>query len=94
MLIRLVSPGSRASTLAHDDRSYTHFETKDEIVAAVVAETVAGLADAIGDVVERLDDPDEAMSVGARRLIELCRTDPELPRLLVRLDDGERPSSS
>src|SRR5438309_22869 len=68
---------------------YSHFETKDDIVAAVVAETVTSLADAIGDVGDHLDDPAEAMSVGVRKLIELCRTDPELARLLVKLDDAE-----
>jgi AcrR family transcriptional regulator len=68
---------------------YSHFETKDDIVAAVVAETVTSLADAIGDVGDHLDDPAEAMSVGVRKLIELCRTDPDLARLLVKLDDGE-----
>jgi AcrR family transcriptional regulator len=68
---------------------YSHFQTKDEIVAAVVEDTVTSLADAIGDVGDNLDDPAEAMSVGTRKLIELCRTDPELARLLVRLDDGE-----
>ena len=68
---------------------YSHFQTKDEIVAAVVADTVTALADAIGDVGDHLEDPAEAMSIGARRLIELCRTDPELARVLIRLDDGE-----
>jgi AcrR family transcriptional regulator len=68
---------------------YNHFETKDEIVAAVVAEAVSSLADAIGAIADRLDDPAEAMSVGARRLIRLGREEPELARLLLALDHAE-----
>src|SRR5580658_752147 len=67
---------------------YSHFETKDDVVEAVVAEAVRALADAIGDIADELPDPAEGMSVGARRLIELCQTDPELARLMVRLDDA------
>lgn len=68
---------------------YSHFSTKDEIVEAVVADAVIALADAIGDVGDHLEDPAEGMSVGVRRLVELCRTEPDLARLLVRLDDAE-----
>jgi AcrR family transcriptional regulator len=68
---------------------YSHFETKDEIVEAVVSEAVTALADAIGDMGDHLADPAEAMSIGARRLIELCRTDPELARVLIKLPDAE-----
>lgn len=68
---------------------YSHFETKDEIVTAVVAEAVALLADAIGDVGARLADPAEAMSVGVRQLVGLGRSDPELARLLLALDHAE-----
>ena len=68
---------------------YSHFTTKEEIVEAVVAESVTAIADAIGDVGDRLDDPAEGMSVGVRRLVGLCQSDPELAHLLVRLDDAE-----
>jgi AcrR family transcriptional regulator len=68
---------------------YSHFETKDEIVEAVVAEAVSSLADALGDVGGRLADPAEGMSVGARQLIELGRTEPELARLMLALDHAE-----
>ena len=68
---------------------YSHFETKEDIVEAVVADAVTALADAIGDVADQLEDPAEGMSVGARRLVELCHSDPELARLLVKLDDAE-----
>jgi len=68
---------------------YSHFETKDEIVEAILAETVSALADAIGNVGDHLDDPAEAMSVGVRKLVGLCDSDPALARLLVRLEDAE-----
>jgi AcrR family transcriptional regulator len=69
---------------------YSHFETKDEIVEAVVAEAVSSLADAIGDVSDQLEDPAEAMSVGARQLVGLGRSEPELAKLLLALDHAER----
>jgi AcrR family transcriptional regulator len=68
---------------------YSHFETKDDIVEAVVAEAVTALADTIGDIGDHLDDPAEAMSVGVRKLVGLCENEPELARLLVKLDDAE-----
>jgi AcrR family transcriptional regulator len=68
---------------------YNHFETKGHIVEAILADTVSALADAIGDVGDHLDDPAEAMSVGVRRLVGLVDSDPDLARLLVRLEDAE-----
>jgi AcrR family transcriptional regulator len=68
---------------------YSHFETKDEIVEAVVADAITTLADSILDLGDQLDDPAEAMSVGVRQLVALCRTEPELARLLIALDDAE-----
>jgi AcrR family transcriptional regulator len=68
---------------------YSHFECKDEIVEAVVAAAVTDLADRILDLGGQLDDPAEAMSIGVRQLVALCWTEPELARLLVRLDDAE-----
>src|SRR5581483_6997629 len=68
---------------------YRHFETKDDVIDAVISDTVSALADAIGDIGDHLEDPAEAMSVGARKLIGLGESDPELARLLVRLEDAE-----
>jgi AcrR family transcriptional regulator len=69
---------------------YSHFETKDEIVEAVVADAVSALADALGDLSDQLEDPAEAMSVGARQLIGLGRSEPELARLMLALDHAEK----
>jgi AcrR family transcriptional regulator len=68
---------------------YSHFETKEEIVEAVVADAISSLADALGDVSEQLEDPAEAMSVGARQLVGLGHAEPELARLLLALDHAE-----
>jgi AcrR family transcriptional regulator len=68
---------------------YSHFECKDEIVEAVVADAVSSLADALGDVGAQLDDPAEGMSVGARQLVGVGRNEPELARLMLALDHAE-----
>lgn len=67
---------------------YSYFETKDDIVEAVVADVLGPLADAVGDYGDRADDPAVAMSVGIRELVRICEQNPELPQLLVRLDDA------
>jgi AcrR family transcriptional regulator len=68
---------------------YNHFASKDEIIEAVVSDAVTSLVNAVGDYGEDVDDAAEAMSVGIRQLVELCRVDPELARVLVRLNDAE-----
>jgi AcrR family transcriptional regulator len=68
---------------------YSHFESKDAIVEAVVADTVTALADAIAASAAALDDPAEALSVGVRRLVGICSSEPDLARLLVNLDRAE-----
>jgi AcrR family transcriptional regulator len=68
---------------------YSHFESKDLVVEAVVADTVRGLADAIAATGAALEDPAEALSVGVRRLVGLCASDPDLARLLSHLDRAE-----
>ena len=68
---------------------YSHFDTKDEIVEAVVADAVSSLADALGDVGAQLEDPAEGMSVGARQLVRLGQAEPELARLMIALDHAE-----
>jgi AcrR family transcriptional regulator len=68
---------------------YSHFDSKEAVVEAVVADTVTALAEAIAAVAADLEDPAEALSVGARRLVGLCASDPDLARLLVNLDRAE-----
>ena len=68
---------------------YNHFETKEDLVEAVVSDTLASLAGAIVD-----DDPQEgeAMTVAVaalRRLVRIAYEDREFARLLVELGRGD-----
>jgi AcrR family transcriptional regulator len=65
---------------------YNHFESKEAIVEAVLAETVAAHGATIDGLTASLDDPAEVIAVAHRHFIGLARTDPEWAWLLVRLD--------
>ena len=65
---------------------YNHFESKEAIVEAVLADTVAAQGAAINELSADLDDPAEIISVAHRHFVRLARTDPEWAWLLVRLD--------
>lgn len=68
---------------------YNHFESKDEIVEAVVSETIGVIAEAVVATTASLEDPAEGVSVSSRMFIRLTSTDPELARLLVHLDRAD-----
>lgn len=65
---------------------YNHFASKDEIVAAVVGETMAEHGEQLDALAERLDDPAEVVAVAHRHFVNLARTDPETGWLAVRLE--------
>jgi AcrR family transcriptional regulator len=65
---------------------YNHFESKEAIVEAVLAETVAAQGAAIDRLTVDLNDPAEVVSVAHRHFVRLARTDPEWAWLLIRLD--------
>ena len=65
---------------------YNHFESKEAIVEAVLAETIAGQGAAIEAVTADLDDPAEVVAVAHRYFVNLARTDPDWAWLLIRLD--------
>jgi AcrR family transcriptional regulator len=66
-----------------------HFSSKDELVEAVVRETIETLAASIV-VTETLDDDPAAVAMAAlRRFVRLADDDPEFCRLLVNLGRGE-----
>jgi AcrR family transcriptional regulator len=73
---------------------YNHFESKEDVVEAIVADTVRAIAAANTPLIESLDDPAEAASVSYRRFIRLADQDPELAKLLVNLDRAEARSES
>jgi AcrR family transcriptional regulator len=68
---------------------YNHFESKDELVEAVVADTIAGRAEAIVADMQALAEPAEVVSFACRRVIRIAYEDPELAWLFVHLDRAD-----
>ncbi len=67
---------------------YNQFETKDDIVEAVVAETIVGLAASIEES-PAFTDPAEALVASTRAIVRVAYEDPSLARLLVNLEQAE-----
>jgi AcrR family transcriptional regulator len=67
---------------------YNQFKTKDDIVEAVVAETIVGLAASIEES-PAFTDPAEALVASTRAIVRVAYDDPSLARLLVNLEQAE-----
>ena len=65
---------------------YNHFDRKEAIVEAVLAETVAAQGEAIEAVTSQLEDPAEVIAAAHRHFVRRARSDPDWGWLLVRLD--------
>ena len=65
---------------------YNHFQSKEAIVEAVLAETVAAQGAAVDAVTGHLDDPAEIVAAAHRYFVRLARSDPDWAWLLIRLD--------
>ncbi len=65
---------------------YNHFDSKEAIVEAVLAETVAAQGEAIEAVTSQLEDPAEVIAAAHREFVRRARSDPDWGWLLVRLD--------
>jgi AcrR family transcriptional regulator len=65
---------------------YNHFESKEAIVQAVLAQTVAAQGAAIAALTSELDDPAEVIAAAHRHFVRLARTDRDWAWLLIRLD--------
>ncbi|MBV9919103.1 MAG: TetR/AcrR family transcriptional regulator [Solirubrobacterales bacterium] len=65
---------------------YNHFQSKEAIIEAVLAETVAAQGAEIDALTAQLDDPAEIISVAHRTFVRRARRDPAWAWLLVRLD--------
>ena len=65
---------------------YNYFESKEAIVEAVLADTVASQGAAIDAVAGRLEDPAEVIAAAHRHFVRLARSDPDWAWLLVRMD--------
>jgi AcrR family transcriptional regulator len=68
---------------------YNHFESKEELVEAVVEDTIVALTEAIVARMEQLDDPAEAVSYANRQFVRLAYDNPDLAWLLVNLDRAD-----
>ena len=65
---------------------YNHFESKEAIVEAVLAEALAAQGEAIDAATAQLDDPAEVVAAAHRSLLNLARSDPDWGWLVIRLD--------
>lgn len=64
---------------------YNHFESKDEIIDALLGETAADHATAIVTATATVEDPAEVISVAHRHFVRLAISDPELAALAMEL---------
>lgn len=69
---------------------YNHFKSKEEMVEAVLTETLAAQGAAVAALTAGLEDPAEVVAVAHRRFVELARTDPDWAWLLIRLDVSQK----
>ncbi|WP_236977264.1 MULTISPECIES: TetR/AcrR family transcriptional regulator [Mycobacterium] len=67
---------------------YNQFKSKEDVVEAVVAETIVGLAHSVEESPE-FDDPAEALVASTRAIVRIAYDDPPLARLLVKLEQAE-----
>src|ERR1043166_3011248 len=65
---------------------YSHFDSKDDLVEAVITETLARLAESIGTAALATADPAVAATESYRRFLRFATTEPELAGVLVELD--------
>jgi AcrR family transcriptional regulator len=68
---------------------YNHFASKEELVEAVVADTIDARAQTIVGRMAALDDPAEMVSFACRRVIRIAYDEPELAWLFVNLDRAD-----
>jgi AcrR family transcriptional regulator len=67
---------------------YNQFRTKDDIIEAIVAETIVGLAQSAEESPE-FGDPEEALVASTRAIVRIAYDDPPLASLLVKLEQAE-----
>jgi AcrR family transcriptional regulator len=65
---------------------YNHFQSKEDIVAAVVEQTIAEAGATIDRATSDITDPAEVVAVAHRSLVAWAAANPEFAWLLVRLD--------
>jgi len=68
---------------------YNHFETKEDLVEAVVADSIGSLADALATPTTEHQDPAELVADAIRRFVGLAYDDPDFARLVVHLNHAD-----
>jgi AcrR family transcriptional regulator len=68
---------------------YNHFESKEDLVAEVVADVIRAFAEAIVPRMEAFEDPAEAVSFATRSFVLLTHANHELASVLVNLDRAD-----
>ena len=66
---------------------YNHFESKEAIVEAIVADSLQELAETLAT--GALEDPAELVSAAIRQFVGLAYDDPDFARLVVHLDHAD-----
>jgi AcrR family transcriptional regulator len=68
---------------------YNHFASKEEIVEAVVADSLRELADALATRSDENQDAADLVSTAVRRFVRLAYDDPDFARLVVHLNHAD-----
>jgi AcrR family transcriptional regulator len=68
---------------------YNHFESKEDLVEAVVAESLQSLAEALATPATADQDPAEVVSLAIRKFVGLAYADPSFARLVVHLNHAD-----
>jgi AcrR family transcriptional regulator len=63
---------------------YNHFDSKEEIFGAAVAEVLDELGAMLDQITESIEDPAEVFAASVRITVRLARTRPELAAIMVR----------
>lgn len=69
---------------------YNHFEDKDEIVEAVMAEVTEEQGALVDGLTRDLEDPAAVVAYAHRHFVRLAGSDPHLAQLMIRLDASHR----
>ena len=69
---------------------YNHFRTKDEVLAALVEESLGEQLRLLQQRQEQVEDPAERVSIAHRHLVGAARADPDWGWLLVRMEVSHR----
>ena len=65
---------------------YNYFATKDDVLAALLQDTLAAQREQVRQLQAQVEDPAEAFSVAQRHFVQLARSDPEWAWLLLRME--------